>query len=171
MPQRNYTFDPDPEDVKPRLFDRAGMRPSANVEVRDPNDPKEKADVQRMLDDLRGKRTLMKAMLNEPQNIFQREDMEKWLNNRRNDPDYNEKWDAGGRVQISDPIGQQIVKADAAEPGQPVKPMPEMTDGTGMDRAQPRTTTVSLVKPKTPVPAHLEDFMSQFMHGDSEYPL
>jgi hypothetical protein len=117
-----------------RLFDRAGMRPSDNVEVRDPNDPKEKADVERMNAELRLRRLMTQATLNEPENIWKREEMENWLNDRaRNDPDFNEPWDAKGKVQISDPIGQQIVKADADMPGQKVKAMPEITAGTPMN--------------------------------------
>lgn len=146
MAEKSYDpFDAGQNGGKPRLFDREGMRPSTNVETRSPDDPAEKASNDQMIHDLRNKRALMEGMLNHPNFIFQREEIEAWLKKKVNDPDFNGGFDEGGYVSLPDPLQQQINLADAlGAPGNKVKPMPEITAGTGMDRAQPRTTTVSL---------------------------
>lgn len=124
----------DPQRYRDRI---AGMRESSNLTVRPPGNP----DDAQFEHDLRNKRALLQAMINEPQYIFQREEMEAWLSKKQNDPDFHGGTDDAGLIQIPSKGEQALVNHEAAKPGEPVTPLPEITAGTGMDR---RTTTVAL---------------------------
>lgn len=140
------------------------QRPSDNVEVRSPDDPVD----QQFFHDLRNKRALMSGLLNEPQNIWRREEMEAWLKNPMNDPDYN----PGGsslneNITLPKPIDQLFITAEAEGKGQPVKPMPEITAGTGMDR---RTAKVDLTAKPSKSQSRLPAMDEYHGLADSEVP-